>query len=164
MSNVTRAQAGRSGVTAAALATLHQYPGLTVGALRRCLGISQPATVRTVDALQVRDLLVRAPGADRRSVALRLTAAGHDEAGRVLQARADVLTVLLDGLDEADRAVLDRVLEHVLRRLTTDACRGDEICRLCDIPACPQQQCPVESAAQEWEAQQRESRQREAQR
>lgn len=158
MADVTQAEAGRSGVTAAALATLHQYPGVTVEALRRCLGISQPATVRTVDALQARELLVRKPGNDRRSVALHLTGAGDSEAQRVLAARADVLTVLLDGVDGRDRAVLDRVLEHILSRLTTDPQRGDEICRLCDIPTCPQERCPVECAAQTWQAQQRDAR------
>ena len=154
---VTQARAGRSGATAAALATLHQYPGLTVEALRRCLGISQPATVRTVDALQARALLVRGPGDDRRSIALRLTSAGHVEAVQVLRARTDVLAVLLDGLDEPDRAVLERALEQVLTRLTTDPQRGDEICRLCEIPACPQERCPVECAAQDWHAQEREA-------
>lgn len=155
MAEVTQAEAGRSGVTAAALATLHQYPGVTVEALRRCLGISQPATVRTVDALQARGHLVRKPGNDRRSVALHLTTAGHKEAQRVLSAREDVLTALLDGLEGHDRAALDRALEHILSRLTTDPRRGDEICRLCDIPACPQQRCPVECTAQAWHAQQR---------
>lgn len=154
MAEVTQAQAGRSGATAAALATLHQYSGLTVEALRRCLGISQPATVRAVDALQSRALLVRGPGKDRRSVALHLTSAGHEEARRVLRARADVLTKVLAGLNESDRAVLERALELVLTRLTTDPQRGDEICRLCDIPVCPQSRCPVECAAKEWKAQQ----------
>jgi len=139
-------------VTAAALATLHQYPGLTVEALRRCLGISQPATVRTVDALQDRNLVVREPGKDRRSIALKLTSAGHGEAQRVLRARADVLTTVVADLGEPDRAVLEHALEQVLTRLTTDPQRGDEICRLCDIPACPQQRCPVEQKVQESRA------------
>jgi geranyl diphosphate 2-C-methyltransferase len=104
LAEATQAPAGRSGVTAAALAMVDQYPGSTVEELRRCLGISQPATVRTVDALQIRGLLVREPGADRRSLALRLTAAGKDHACRVLRARADVLLPLVDELDDAHGA------------------------------------------------------------
>ncbi len=151
VAEATQATAGRTGVTAAALATVAQYPGLTVEQLRRCLGISQPATVRTVDALQVGGLLVREPGADRRSLALRVTAAGKERAGRVLQARAEVLDPLLDELEDADRQALEAVLEHVLGRLTTSAQRGDEICRLCDVGACPPDSCPVECASRRHE-------------
>lgn len=148
LSEATQSPAGRSGVTAAALATVDQHPRLTVEELRRCLGISQPATVRTVDALQARGLLVRGPGADRRSLALHLTAAGKEHARRVLQARADVLGPLLEGLGDAERAALETALERVLDRLTTSAQRGDEICRLCDVGACPPDICPVECAIQ----------------
>ncbi|GAB2703495.1 MarR family winged helix-turn-helix transcriptional regulator [Nocardia thraciensis] len=148
MSEVTQGPAGRSGVTAAALATVGQYPGLTVEELRRCLGISQPATVRTVDALQARGLLVRGPGPDRRSLALHLTTAGKEHARRVLQARADVLDPLLEELGDAERTALTSVLERVLDRLATSARRGDEICRLCDVGACPPDICPVECAVE----------------
>jgi DNA-binding MarR family transcriptional regulator len=158
LSEVTEVTAGRTGVTAAALATVAQYPGLTVEQLRRCLGISQPATVRTVDALQAGGLLVREPGADRRSLALRLTAAGKSRARRVLEARAEVLDPLLDELGDADRQALEAVLEHVLVRLTTSARRGDEICRLCDIGACPPDLCPVECAIQRYEHDDEEQR------
>lgn len=151
LAEVTEVTAGRTGVTAAALATVAQYPGLTVEQLRRCLGISQPATVRTVDALQASGLLVREPGADRRSLALRLTEAGRERAGRVLRARAEVLDPLLEGLEDAERQTLEAALERVLSRLTTSAQRGDEICRLCDIGACPPANCPVECASQRHE-------------
>lgn len=158
LAEVTQATAGRTGVTAAALATLDQYPGLTVEQLRRCLGISQPATVRTVDALQASGLLVREPGPDRRSLALRLTESGKERAGQVLQARAEILDPLLDELGEADRSALEALLEHVLGRLTTSAQRADEICRLCDIEACPPEVCPVECAVQRSEPDQEEAR------
>ncbi|WP_161606347.1 MarR family winged helix-turn-helix transcriptional regulator [Microlunatus speluncae] len=158
LAEVTQRAAGRTGVTAAALATLAQYPGLTVEQLRRCLGISQPATVRTVDALQAGGLLVRGPGADRRSLALRLTPAGLERAGQVLRARAEVLDPLLDGLGDADRRALETVLEHLLDRLTTSARRADEICRLCDLGACPPDRCPVECAGRRHERVDQDSR------
>lgn len=140
-------EAGRAGATAAALATLSQYEGLTIEALRSCLGISQPATVRLVDALVAGKLARRGPGPDRRSVSITLTAAGHEEASKILAARAAVLAPLLDDTDERDQAALDRVLERLLTRLTTDARRGDELCRLCDVKTCPQERCPVECTA-----------------
>lgn len=158
LAEVTQATAGRTGVTAAALATLAQDPGLTVEQLRRCLGISQPATVRTVDALQAGGLLVREPGPDRRSLALRLTVAGQERAGAVLRARAEVLDPLLDGLQEAERSALEGLLERVLGRLTTSAQRADEICRLCDLEACPPEDCPVECAVRRSEPDHQEAR------
>ena len=139
-------EAERGGATAAALATLTQYEGLSQEQLRGCLGISQPATVRLVDALVAGGLAERGPGPDRRTLSITLTEDGHRRAGQVLAARAAALEPLLDGVAAADRASLVRVLEHVLTRLTTDVQRGDQLCRLCDIKACPLERCPVECA------------------
>lgn len=137
--------AGRGGALAAALTTTAQFDGLTVGALQRFLGISRPATVRLVNVLEDQGLARRiVSDDDRRATSVRLTTAGRREARRVLDARAAVVDRLVADADEEERAVLERVLERMLTRLTTDPSRGYELCRLCDLATCPQDRCPVE--------------------
>src|SRR5688572_32469345 len=67
----------RGGGAPAALVHLQAYPGESIEALRRVLGISQPAAVRIADGLAAAGLLERRPGPDRRTLALHLTAAGE---------------------------------------------------------------------------------------
>src|SRR5579872_3927451 len=62
---------------AAALTVIGFYEGCSNGALSHALGLSHTATVRLVDKLEAAGLVVSKPGADRRSVALRLTASGR---------------------------------------------------------------------------------------
>src|SRR4051794_28089748 len=82
-----------AGTDAAALVTLHNYAeGEPLEVLRRALGLSQPGTVRLVDRLERRGLVVRGRGSDdARTVGARLTGAGRDAAVRILTARAEFL-------------------------------------------------------------------------
>lgn len=138
---------GRGGALAAALTTTAQFDGLTVGALRRFLGISRPATVRLVNVLESDGLARRiVEDDDRRSTSVRLTPAGREEARRILDVRAAVIDRLLADADEDEQALLDRTLEALLTRMTTHPSRGYELCRLCDLQSCPQDRCPVERA------------------
>ena len=84
-------EAGHGGSAAAALVHLHAWPGESLESLRSVLGISQPATVRTVNRLVADGLLERRPGPDRRTAALILTGAGRAAAERVLAVRAAAL-------------------------------------------------------------------------
>ena len=70
--SAVEADLGSGGSGPAALVHLQAYPGESVEALRRVLGISQPATVRIADRLAAAGLLERRPGADRRTLALHL--------------------------------------------------------------------------------------------
>src|SRR5687768_18095276 len=101
------------GAAPAALVHLHAHPGETVEALRRVLGISQPAAVRAVDRLAAAGLLERRPGPDRRSLALHLTRAGELAAGRLLARRTEALDALLASLAPAERAALLPLLERL---------------------------------------------------
>src|SRR4051794_30491020 len=83
------------GSASAALVHLQAHPGGSVESLRRVLGISQPAAVRLVDRLAAEGRLERLPGADRRTLSLRLTPAGERAAGAVLARRAEALRDLL---------------------------------------------------------------------
>ncbi len=137
---------------AAALVALHVYlGGATVEALRRVLGLSHPATVRLVDRLAARGLLDRAPGADRRTVALHLTAEGHAAADAVLGARRSAVAEVLGALDGAERDAFVPLLERLLHGLVGDRAHARRICRLCDAHACGHDdgRCPVTNGARE---------------
>jgi hypothetical protein len=52
-----------------------------------------------------------------------------------------------------ERKALTSALEKVLARITTGRAHADQICRLCDLAACPEPACPVELAARDRERQ-----------
>ena len=125
---------------------LQAYPGESVEGLRRVLGISQPATVRTVDRLAAEGLVERRPGADRRTLALHLTAAGQRAAGDALARRTESLDALLDVLDPAERDALEPLLERLVSSLADDRPGALRVCRLCDRGACVGNEpgCPLD--------------------
>ena len=114
------AEGERGGQAPAALAVLAQQASLGIEGLRHQLGLSQPATVRLVDALVADGLAVRRPGRDRRSVEVRLTRAGRARAEAVLSVRRAVLDDALAPLTVAERARLERLMETVLAGFTAD--------------------------------------------
>jgi MarR family transcriptional repressor of emrRAB len=138
---------GHAGAMGAALAVLAQEPGLSIEQLRVPLGRTQSATVRVVDQLAAEGFAQRRPGRDQRSVAVALTPKGAEAAAQVLAGRELALTDALGELTLGERKALTATLEKVLARLTPDRARADQICRLCDLAACPQRACPVELAA-----------------
>jgi MarR family transcriptional regulator, negative regulator of the multidrug operon emrRAB len=132
---------------AAALVTLAAEPGLGVTELARRVGLSQPGTVRMVDGLAARRLVVRMPGADGRALALRLTAAGRAAARRILAARERALADLLAPLDAEALRQLDAALSSVLAAMTHRGASPYQTCRLCDERACESAgPCPVDAA------------------
>jgi MarR family transcriptional regulator, negative regulator of the multidrug operon emrRAB len=128
-----------------ALAHLQAYPGESVEALRRVLGISQPATVRLVDRFVAEGLVERRAGANRRTLALHLTAAGAQAAGGVLARRSESLRALLRVLSPAERTALERLLERLVAGLAADRPGALRVCRLCDRKACTSAPgCPLD--------------------
>jgi MarR family transcriptional regulator, negative regulator of the multidrug operon emrRAB len=142
-----QAASGLSGSAVAALVTLGECPGLSVAGLAGIVGLTHSATVRLVDDLGRRGLVLREPGADRRSVGVGLTAEGEAMRVRVMAARAAVLGRAMDGLGGAEREVFARGVVGMLERLTTSRAAADHICRLCDEEACGRDDCPVERRA-----------------
>jgi MarR family transcriptional regulator, negative regulator of the multidrug operon emrRAB len=138
----------RGGSAPAALVHLHAHPGESVEALRRVLGISQPATVRMVDGLVAGGLLERRPGPDRRTLALHLTAGGEAAATRVLERRAAGLGELLAVLEPHEQAALLPLLERIVSSLAHERPGALSTCRLCDRAACTRAPgCPLEHTA-----------------
>ena len=138
--------AGHGGQAAAALVVVGAEPGLGVSRLAATLGLSQPGAVRLVDRLVEDGLVVRAPGRDGRSVALRLTALGAERRSAVVAARASGLDPLVSLLSVEERRALDGIARKLLAAMTTSEQRADALCRLCDEPVCLAEGCPVEDA------------------
>jgi DNA-binding MarR family transcriptional regulator len=135
------------GEGAAALVVIGQAPGTSIRSLSTALRLTHPGTVRLVDKLAAAGLVRRRPvlrGADRRAVALTLTAAGRRTVKAVLAARERRLQVALANLTAGEQVALTPLLEKLLAGLTTSEAQGDALCRLCDLAACPQSHCPVE--------------------
>jgi MarR family transcriptional regulator, negative regulator of the multidrug operon emrRAB len=148
MRAAVEAELPAGGAAPAALVHLHAHPGETVEALRRVLGISQPATVRALDRLATAGLLERRPGPDRRSLALHLTADGERAAERLHARRTEALNALLEVLAPAERDALRPLLERLVASLAADRAGALRTCRLCDRAACTSAPgCPLQHTA-----------------
>lgn len=146
VADTTSESAGHGASVPAALVTLLNSPGISVGELARVLGLSHAGTVRLVDRLAADGLVSRHRGTDGREVSLKLEAAGKRSARSVLAARAVVLEGALASLDAHDVIVFDRVASVLLAALSPNVDVADHTCRLCDDRACPISACPVEGA------------------
>jgi len=147
LSSAVETAAGHPGAMASGLAVLAQEPGLGIEQLRRSLSRTQSATVRIVDQLVVEGHAERRAGRDHRSISVVLTDQGTAAAAHVLDVRSTVLREALAALDAGERKFMTAVLEKLLAAATTDRAHAEQICRLCDVGACPQRTCPVELAA-----------------
>jgi MarR family transcriptional repressor of emrRAB len=133
------------GSAPAALVHLQAYPGESVEALRRVLGVSQPAAVRVVDRLVAERLVDRRAGPDRRTLALHLTAAGERAASNLLSRRTHSLRSLLAVLEPDEQAALERLLERMVAALAGDRPEALRVCRMCDRQACTSAAgCPLD--------------------
>ena len=133
--------------SAAALALLSYYEGMSNADLARGLGLSHSATVRLADKLEAAGLVETRAGRDRRAVAFHLTPAGRARAREILTARCAAIAEVIDPLSAAEQEQLARLLERMLRAVTKSAEGAVHICRLCDEIACPEESCPVHQAA-----------------
>ncbi|HXZ71909.1 MAG TPA: MarR family transcriptional regulator [Streptosporangiaceae bacterium] len=141
---------GRSDSAAAALSALYHFPGrLTVDQLCQVLGLTHSGAVRLVDRLAGAGLVERAPGADRRSRSVRLTAAGRRAAHRVSDRRIAYLTSLLAGFSAAEKRALHELLGRVMGQVVDHKRGGAWICRMCHLQACGRAagNCPAANAA-----------------
>ena len=146
-----REASGLGGSASATVVTLGAHPGLTIGKLAHIAGLTHSVMVRTVAGLEKEGFLLRQRGADRRAVALRLTACGARARAAIVAARAAVLDKALDTLSHDQRGRLDDIMTAMLVGLTTGRDQSDHLCRLCDEPACGAD-CPVELQARRLES------------
>lgn len=152
VSAATAAAAGHSASAAAALSALHEFLApATLDDVRQVIGLTPSGAVRLVDRLEADGLVRRAPGSDRRSRAVTLTAAGRRAAASVAEARRGVLELLMAGLSVAEVEALESLLGRAMANLVAGKQGGAWICRLCDLDACgrPDGECPAANAARE---------------
>lgn len=143
--NVQNTVAALAGPTArAVLNAIGQYPDSSIEVLRDAVNLSHPAAVRAVAGLVEAGLIEKKPGADRRAVAVALTAAGKRETKRMQSARERILQRVTGRLDEDERVVFEDLLIKILWHETRDPAHAMQLCRLCDEGPCLKAGCPVE--------------------
>lgn len=143
---------GFSASSCALIVSLGLYPGGTVSEASTLLDLSHSATVRLTEKLAAQGFLTRRPGADKREVALALTAKGERMRKTILAAREEALSTILDGLTKQERKTLLPLLDKLLASLTVDAVSAGRMCRLCDDGMCGHDACPVHRTYEELEA------------
>ncbi|HTA02291.1 MAG TPA: MarR family winged helix-turn-helix transcriptional regulator [Streptosporangiaceae bacterium] len=146
--------AGQAGQAPAALMELAGHPGLTVDGLRRRLKLTHPAVVRLLDRLDERGLIRRRRGgADARVTSITLTGQGQAIATEITAARGAVLEKALLGMTDDQQQHLEQLLETLLADWPRTLDHSCQICRLCDLSACPADRCPVEQRYQQFAGQ-----------
>ena len=134
--------------TRAMLNAVGQYPDSSIEVLRDAVDLSHPAAVRAVAGLVEAGLLEKKPGADKRAVALALTATGRREVKRMQTARERMLQRVVGRLDDDERVVFEDLLVKILWHETRDPAHAMQLCRLCDDGPCLEAGCPVECREQ----------------
>jgi MarR family transcriptional repressor of emrRAB len=155
MDEAVRLAAAHGGAAPAALVALATFlDGSSLDVMRRPLGLSHSAAVRLADRLGRAGLVRREPGADGRSVSIRLTPKGAALVTEIRAAREAALEEVLTPLSAGERAELTALNEKLLAGITGGRADAGHICRLCDADACGHElgRCPVTLAADRAEA------------
>lgn len=145
---VTEGQAdGLARSEPAALVTLAHYPGQSVGALARTLGLTHSGAVRLADRLVAAGWARRVSAGPGRTLALHLTEPGRRGASRVVARRQAFAEQLVGALEPDQVAALEQMAGRLLAVLATDRASAYRLCRLCDEPLCERNaECPVDRA------------------
>jgi DNA-binding MarR family transcriptional regulator len=126
----------------AALTLVAAYDGCSLDWQRPRVDLTQSGTVRLVDRLTARQLLARGASTGR-GVPLHLTSQGVDILRRWADERDAVISGLLAGLPEAQRAALVAGIAESLQGQRRVRAQADTACRTCTWPACGED-CPVD--------------------
>jgi MarR family transcriptional repressor of emrRAB len=145
----TRAELDMQGEADAAIVTIGNNPGQSIGWLSKALQLSHPGTVRLLDKIVDESLVERSrTAADGRTAALHLTAKGRQRMMSILRARRMGIDRALDALSTAEQRQLCGLIERMLARMSSNE-MADSMCRLCEERACPQSTCPITQACAE---------------
>jgi MarR family transcriptional regulator, negative regulator of the multidrug operon emrRAB len=145
MNAATARAAVQGGQAPAALVELAEHPGLTVDGLRRRLKLTHPAVVRLLDRLDERGLVRRRRGgAVARTTSIALTEQGEAVAAEVTASRGAVLEKAMLTMTGDQQRHLEQLLETLVAGWPRTLDHSCQICRLCDLSACPADRCPVE--------------------
>jgi MarR family transcriptional repressor of emrRAB len=134
-----------SNISAPGLALIGHEPGISIHELSQGLGLSHPGTVRVVDRMVARNLVVRKRSLeDARAVELFLTPSGKQQEQSILASRKSALGNALAFLTADEIESLSRISEKLLSAILVDEAHAFKICRLCDSSSCIG--CPIEEA------------------
>lgn len=142
----TQAEFTMQGEAAAALVTIGNNPGQSIGWLSKALQLSHPGTVRLLDKIAEESLVERSRTTiDGRTAALHLTPKGRQRMMSILRARREGIDKALDALTAAEQQQLCGLIERMLDKISDNEI-ADSMCRLCEESVCPQNTCPVTRA------------------
>lgn len=116
------ARARQAGVTRPqwqVLSLLNHHAGINQGGLAEILEVEPITAGRMIDRLQEAGLVERRPDpADRRAWRLYLTGRGAEQLDRLRPFARETLGTALEGIDEAEIAAMQEVLERMRANLT----------------------------------------------
>jgi hypothetical protein len=92
-------------------------------------------------------------GADARVTSITLTEQGQAAATEVTAARGAVLEKALLAITDDQQRHLEQLLEGLLAEWPRTLDHSCQMCRLCDLSACPAGRCPVEQRYQQFAGQ-----------
>ena len=98
----------------AALVAISHYPGIDQRSLANAIAIDRSTIGDLVTRLEMRGLLARAPGDDRRTKSLSITPAGSDLIERIAPHVAHAQERILYGLGQAERNAFLTMLSHLV--------------------------------------------------
>jgi len=140
------AQDDLSPSAAAALLTVHHHGPLTVSALARVVGVSQPTALRVAAGLERAGWVDKA-ARDGRERRLRLTTTGRMRARQAQRARLEVAQRTLDVLSPRERDLFGRMVGKLLDGAITSRAQARRTCRQCDHGVCAGASCPAGTKA-----------------
>jgi DNA-binding MarR family transcriptional regulator len=138
-----REASGLADTEVAALNVIGLGGGPSIVDVRAALALTHPGTVRVVDRLVTRGLVVRVPGTDGRRVGLVLTPEGRAVFDDQARARTEWLAPFAAQIRLHVGPATDTLLEQLLAIPGGTFDDGEHLCRLCDDRVCPQDRCPV---------------------
>lgn len=144
--------------TAALVALLDFAGSESVQRLSQLVGLSHSGSVRLVNRLADAGLVERRPGADARTLAVRLTRRGRAVARRIRARRHAAIAATLNGLTQRERQQLAANCEVLVTNLASarlaqraagERPSGGALCRMCDPQACQRAdgRCPAAQVA-----------------
>lgn len=125
------------------LLAVHAHSGASIGEIAAMVRLTHSGAVRAVDRLQSAGDVLRAQGADRRNVSLRLTERGRALAERILLDQMSAIEARLKRLSPSDTQRLEVILCQLLDGVAEDRTQAWRLCGNCDHSICERSQCVV---------------------
>lgn len=125
------ADTGLAGCQTPYLTALCRRPGISQEELSRELNVNKSSVTRQLSVLEEKGYVRReADPADKRSLLVYPTQKTHEIMGRIFACYGEWNNYLTQGLSEADKAELSRLMTHIAQRADAYVKGGDDACAL----------------------------------